>query len=50
MRKLKFLLGSLAALAFGVGCLVSGPVRGALWLAAAALVLAVAVMGAEDGA
>jgi hypothetical protein len=46
----KQLLGIPWRLAFGVGCLVSGPVRGALWLAAAALVLAVAVMGAEDGA
>lgn len=49
MRKIKLLLAALAVLCFGLGLLLDGAVRGALWLIAAALVLAVAFLGAEDG-
>lgn len=45
----RYIVAALAALAAVGGYLASGAVRGALWLIAAALVLAVAFLGAEDG-
>ena len=45
----RYIVAALAALAAFGGYLASGALRGGLWLVAAVLVLAVMVLGAQDG-